>query len=156
MQVTLDKQIPRGAQRSPLPGEPLFRPGCRLCGRRARPASGPLGWHGCQALAGAGHGASDRSVHLGHEMKRTDVMRDIPEHLDEGGGRERRAIGRDTAEGQVACRQGRFESLEKRPDVVVGGIVIQDVIEDALVAAIIDRREHTERSVIALIGGHIA
>jgi len=89
-------------------------------------------------------------------MKRTDVMRDIPEHLYEGGGRERRAIGRDTEEGQVACRQGRVESLEKRPDVVVGGIVIQDVIEDPLVAAIIDRREHTARSVIELIGGHIA
>jgi len=89
-------------------------------------------------------------------MKRTDLMRDIPEHLYEGGGIERRAIGRDTEEGQVACRQGRFESLEKRPDVVVGWIVIQDVIEDPLVAAIIDRRENTERSVIELIGGHIA
>src|SRR5262252_8212324 len=83
-------------------------------------------------------------------------MRDLPEHLYEGGGIERRAIGRDTEEGQVACRQGRFESLEKRPDVVVGGIVIQDVREDPLVAAISDRREHTERSVLELIGGHIA
>jgi hypothetical protein len=34
--------------------------------------------------------------------------------------------------------------------------VIQDVIEDPLVAAIIDRREHTARAVIELIGGHIA
>src|SRR5262245_65911068 len=89
-------------------------------------------------------------------MKRTDLMRDIPKHLPEGRGIERRAISRDTEEGQVAYRQGRFESLEKRPDVIVGGIVIQDVIEDPLVTAVIDRRENTERSVIELIGSHIA
>jgi hypothetical protein len=34
--------------------------------------------------------------------------------------------------------------------------VIQDVREDPLVAALIDRREHTARSVIELIGGHLA
>jgi hypothetical protein len=89
-------------------------------------------------------------------MKRTDLLRDLPAHLYAGGGRERRAIGRDTAEGQVACRQGRCESLEKRPDVVVGWIVIQDVIEAPLVAAMIDRGEKTDRSVLELSGGHIA
>src|SRR5262249_8896461 len=86
-------------------------------------------------------------------MKRTDLMRDIPEHVHERRGIERRAIGRDTSEGQVACRQGRFESPEKRPDVVVGGIVIQDVIEETLVTAIIDRGENAEGAVIELIGG---
>src|SRR5215813_2973846 len=89
-------------------------------------------------------------------MKRTDLMRDIPEHLYEGGGIERRAIGRDTEEGQVACRQGRFESPEKRPDVIVGGIVIQDVIEEPLVAAIIDSGENAEGTIIQFIGGDIA
>src|SRR5215468_12224321 len=88
-------------------------------------------------------------------MKRTDLMRDIPKHLREGGGIEGRAIGRDAAEGQVTCRQGRFEPPEKGPDILVGGIVIQDVIEEALVAAIIDGREYAEGAVIELIGGHI-
>src|SRR2546428_8489634 len=37
----------------------------------------------------------------------------------------------------------------------MGGIVIQHLIEDALVAAIIDRGEHAEGSVIELIGSHI-
>ena len=44
---------------------------------------------------------------------------------------------------------------EERPDVLVVGSVIQNVIEDALGAAIIDSGEHTERSVLELIGGHI-
>src|SRR4029453_12736177 len=44
---------------------------------------------------------------------------------------------------------------EKGPDIIVGGIVVQDVIEDALVAAIIDRGQNTEGTIIEFIGGHI-
>src|SRR6266567_2594657 len=88
-------------------------------------------------------------------MKQTDLVRDLSENLSEGQGRERRAIGRDAEKGQVACRQGRLESPEKRPNVLVVRIVVQDVREDPLVAAIIDGGEHTEGAVIELIGGHI-
>src|SRR5205823_3814039 len=66
------------------------------------------------------------------------------------------AIGRDAEEGQVAYRQGRVQTPQERPDVVVGGIVIQDVIEDALVAAIIDRGQNAEGALIQFIGSHIA
>jgi hypothetical protein len=83
-------------------------------------------------------------------------MRDIPEHLPERRGIERRAIGGDPAEGQVACRQGRFPTLQKRSDVRVGGGVIQHLIEDALVAAIIDHGENAEGAVVELSGGHIS
>jgi hypothetical protein len=38
----------------------------------------------------------------------------------------------------------------------VGGIVIQDLVEEALVAAIIDNRKNAEGAVIELIGGHVA
>src|SRR5262245_46754933 len=89
-------------------------------------------------------------------MKRTDLMRDIPKHLREGGGIEGRAIGREAAEGQVTCRQGRFEPPEKGPDIIVGGIVIQDVIEDPLVAAIINGGKNAEGTIIEFIGSHIA
>src|SRR5215471_19027604 len=88
-------------------------------------------------------------------MKLADLMPHLPEYLPEGCRIERRAIGGDTAEGQVACHQGRFQPPEKRSDVVVGGIVIQDVIEDALVAAIIDGGKNAEGAVIELIGSHI-
>src|SRR5215475_1129721 len=88
-------------------------------------------------------------------MKRTDLMRDIPEHLPEGCRIERRAIGGDTAEGQVACRQGRLESPEKRPDVLVVRIVIQDLVEEAFVAAIINGRQNAEGAIIHFIGGDI-
>ena len=154
--MTLDKEIPMGEQRDALRGEPLFGARRRLRGRRARSAFGQFGLRGCQTLASAGHGTSDGFVHRGHDMKRTDVMRDIPKHLHEGGGIEGRAIGREAAEGQGTCRQGRCEPPEKRPDISVGGIVIQPVIEEALVAAIIDRGENAEGAIIELIGGHVA
>ena len=103
VQVTLDEQIPMGEPRGAWRFQPLGRAG-RLLGRwRARAPLAPGGLLGCQALACAGHGPSDRLVPLGHDMQRTEVMRDIPEPLHEGGGRERRAIGRDAEEGQVAC-----------------------------------------------------
>jgi hypothetical protein len=57
-------------------------------------------------------------------MKRTDLMRHIPEHLYEGHGIERRAIGGDAQEGQVARRQGRVQTPQKRPDVIMSGIMV--------------------------------
>jgi hypothetical protein len=155
-QVTLDEQIPMGEQRGALRCEPLFRAGRLLGCGRARAPFASFGLLGCEALAGAGHSPEDGFVHLGHDRKRPDVMRDVPEHLCEGHGRERRAIGRDLDEGQVACRQGRVQTPQQPPDVLVGGIVVSDVIEDAFVAAIIDCGEQTKGAVIELIGGHIS
>jgi len=88
-------------------------------------------------------------------MKLADLMLHLPAHLPEGQRIERQAIGRDAEQGQVACRQGRVQTPQKRSDVVVRGIVIQDVLEDALVAAIIDRGKNTEGTIIPFIGGHI-
>src|SRR2546428_14094387 len=81
-------------------------------------------------------------------MKRTDLMRDLPKHLHEGCGIEGRAIGREAAEGQGTCRQGRVQTSQKGPDIIVGGIVIQDLIENALVAAIIDGGKNAKGTII--------
>jgi hypothetical protein len=57
-------------------------------------------------------------------MKRTNLMRDVPEHLCEGHGIERRAISRDAQKRQVARLQGGLQAPQKGPDVIVGGIVV--------------------------------
>src|SRR5262245_22597155 len=88
-------------------------------------------------------------------MKHTDLVRDLSENLSEGTGTDRRSSGREADKGQVAGRQGRVETPQERPDVVVRGIVIQDVIEDTLVAAIIDGGKNAEGTIIQFIGGHI-
>src|SRR5262249_8146201 len=87
--------------------------------------------------------------------KRTDLVRDIPEHLAKGHGIERRAIGRDAQKRQVACLQGEVQAPQKGPDVIVIGGVVEDVIENTFIAAIIDRRKNAKRSVDKLIGTHI-
>ena len=89
-------------------------------------------------------------------MKLADVMRDLPEHLPEGRRGERRAIGGDTAEGQAACRQGGFSPPEQHPDVLVGGSVIQDLVAETLLTAIIDNGQHAEGAIIAFLSRHIA
>src|SRR5262249_57480217 len=86
-------------------------------------------------------------------MKLADLMPHLPEHLPEGCRIECRAIGGDTTESQAACHQGRMQTPQKGPDIIMGGIVIQDVIEDALVAAIIDRGKNAEGTIIQFIGG---
>ncbi len=156
VQVTLDEQRPLGAQSGAVRCQPRLRAGRRLGRWRARGPCAPWGLLGCQVLACAGPGPADRFVHLGHEMQRTDVLRDIPAPLHEGGGSARRAIGRDAEEGQGAYRQGRVHTPQERPDVVVGGLVIQDGSEEALVAAMLNRGKQTAGSIRPCIGGHIA
>src|SRR5262249_6994172 len=90
------------------------------------------------------------------DMKLADVMPHLPEHLPEGCRREGRAIGGDTAEGQAACYQGRVQTPQKGPDIIMGGIVIQHLIEDALVAPVIDYGQNAEGTIREFIGGHIA
>jgi len=79
-------------------------------------------------------------------------MPPLPAHLPAGVMRERRAIGGDPAAGPVAGRHSRCESPEKRPDVLVGGSVLQDVIEAPLVAAMLNCRQHAAGAIIHVIG----
>ena len=111
-------------QTSALRFQPLLGAGRLLCRWRARAPFAQCGLFGCKALACAGHRTQHGFDYLGDNVKRADLMRHIPEHLPEGLGIERRAIGGDTDEGQVARHQGHFQTPQKVPDVVVGGIVI--------------------------------
>src|SRR6516164_313202 len=75
--------------------------------------------------------------------------------LGEGGGREGRPIRAHAQQRQVTRGQGCFQPTQKGPDVLVGGIMVEDVIENTLVTAIIDRREYTEGTVIEFISSDI-
>ena len=89
-------------------------------------------------------------------MKLAELMRHPAKDLSEGLGIEGRAIGRDAPQRQVPRGQGGFQAAQKGPDIVMGGGVVQDVIEEALVTAIIDRGENTAGTVIEFIDRHIA
>ena len=110
---------------------------------------------GRQALALAGHRLQHRFDDILDNMKLAQLMRYPIKNLGEGRGRERRAIGGDAPQRQVTRCQGRFQPPQKGPDVLVVGVVVSDVIEDALVAAIIDCGENTEGTIIEFVGSHI-
>lgn len=126
------------------------RPAWPLAGSGARDAGGG-GW-----LPGPGDRPEDGLASLGHEMQRPEGLWHLPAPLHAGRGRERRAIGRDPAEEPGARRQGRCESSEQRPDVLVGGSVSPDVVAAAWVAAIIDGGAPTAGASRERIGGDIA
>src|SRR5215510_9983007 len=88
-------------------------------------------------------------------MKLAELMGHPTKDLGEGGGREGRTISGHAQQRQVTRCQGCFQPTQKGADVIVGGIMVSDVIENTLVTAIIARREHTEGTVIECIGSDI-
>ena len=88
-------------------------------------------------------------------MNLATLMRHPTKDLGEGLGIAWRAIGCDAPQRQVTRLQRGFESPQKSAKVIVGGIVVSDVIAEAFVTAMINRRKHTAGTVIAFIGCHI-
>jgi hypothetical protein len=86
-----------------------------------------------QALALAGYRLHHGFDDILDDMKLAQLMRHPAKDLGEGGRIEGRTIGGHAPQCQVTHCQGRLQPLQKGPDIIVGGIVIQDVIEDALV-----------------------
>jgi hypothetical protein len=85
-------------------------------------------------------------------MDRTNRMRHVTKH---GANRlriEGRAIGGDALELQVAMRQRRLQSRQQGSEVIMGGIVIQDLIENPLGRSIVDHRPPTVEPLIKFIG----
>jgi hypothetical protein len=71
-------------------------------------------------------------------MEGTNLMRYLAKDRADRLRIERRAIRRDTLEHQVTIRQGRFQTPQKSRDVVMIGIVIEDLIENPFVLPIVD------------------
>jgi len=72
------------------------------------------------------------------DMEGTNLMGNLTKDGADRLGIERRAIGGDALEEQVAIGQCRLEALEKGGDIVMGGNMIEDLIENPFVAAIVD------------------
>jgi hypothetical protein len=51
---------------------------------------------------------------------------------------------------------GHLKASEKAPDVLVGRVVIEDLIEEPFEPAVIDNGQHTEGPVVEFVGGDIA
>jgi hypothetical protein len=153
--VTVDAQIPMSAQRRTLRVQPLFRAGSLLGPLCARTAPGSLGLLSRPALPLAGHRLQHRVDDILAAMKRAQLMGPPAQDRGAGWGRAGRTSGGHAQQRQVPRCQGRLPPTQKGPDVLVGGIMVSDVIADALVTALIDRGEHPEGTGLECIGSDI-
>jgi hypothetical protein len=81
-------------------------------------------------------------------MGGADLVRDLAEDRGDRLGIQRRAVGGDPLEGQLAGLQGPPEVAEEGRDVRLSRVVVQDLVGDPLEGAVIDDREDAERAVI--------
>lgn len=72
-------------------------------------------------------------------MEGTKLMGNIAKDFADRLGIERRAIGGDPFEGQVAIIECRFQTSKKRFDIVMVGIVIEHLIHHPFVLPIVHR-----------------
>ena len=56
----------------------------------------------------------------------------------------------------MAGGEGVLKTREKLPNVLVGRVVIEHLIDEPFETAVIDKRQHTERSIVEFIGGDVA
>ena len=83
-------------------------------------------------------GTQDALGQFLEDMEGTNLMGNVTKDGAERRGIERRAIGGDALEAPVAIGQCRLQALEKGGDVVMGGIMIENLIEHPFVAALVD------------------
>jgi len=127
----------------------------RFVGRRRSPALQlELGLG--QAVALFGYRFQDPLSELLDDMEGTQLMGHFTKDRADRFGIERRAIGRDPLEFQVALLQGGPQTPKKCFDIVMSGIVIEDLIEHPFVLPIVDGCEDTVWALIEFISRHVA
>jgi hypothetical protein len=74
-------------------------------------------------------------------MEGANLMRHVAKDRADGLGIEGRAIGGDAMQGQITIVQRPFQAVQKGDDVVMSGITIEHLIENAFVGSITVRDE---------------
>jgi hypothetical protein len=141
-------------------GHPLLQrvlgPGLVLRFLRCGTTAGELGDLSSEGFAYPGDGLEHRLRDLCDSVEFADLVWHVAEDLRDRAGGERRGVGRDTQYSQAAGVEGRLKGPEEAPDVRVGGVVVQHVIDEPLEPAVIHNGQHTEGPVVELVGGDVA
>jgi hypothetical protein len=136
--------------------QPFSLAGSSLVRSRRRSAPFGGGLLGRQLLADLGHGTQDRLRQFLDDVEFTDLVRNSGKHQAQRLGIERRGIGRDTLQRQVALLQDGLEATQEGDDVLVLGIVIEHLIQDAFEGAIVNERQDAERAIVQFVDGDVA
>ena len=121
-----------------------------------RPAAAKPGQRAFKLPADLGDGLQDGFREFRQDVELADLMFDRAEDLDDGCRIQRRAVGRDALEGQAAGGEGLVQTLEESPDVLFGGVVVEDLVDQASEAVVVDDRQDAVRPVVEFVGGNVA
>ena len=84
------------------------------------------------------HRSQDALGQVLDDMEETTLRQHRPTDLADRRGIERRTIGCDPLEHHIALRQDGLEAPQKRGDVVLSGIVLQDCLQHPFILPILD------------------
>jgi len=105
-------------------------------GRRGT-ATVELGQFRLEVSSHLGHGFEDFPVDLLEDMELADLMGHAGEYPSQGFGIQRRTVGCNPSQGQPSTVQFRPEPTKKEGHIVMGGIVVQNLVEEPFEGAVI-------------------
>lgn len=149
-EVAMIKQVADSfLQTLPSAGGPLGGPRARSATRQARLLA-------CEVFADLGDGPQHGLGQFLENMELANLMRDRPENLGNRLGIQRRRVSCDGTDLEATLLQSRLETLEKRDDVGMRGIVVQHLISQTLESAIVYNGQDTEGAVVEFIRRDVA
>lgn len=141
--VLLDKQIAVVEEILDLLLESLTASGSSPLRFRGTPP-GQLGHRGGECFPYAGDGSKDRLSNVGDDVELADLVRDAGKNRLEGLGIQGRPVCGDPEDRQTPGVHRAAEAPEKAFDVRAGRIVVQDLVDQAGMAAVVDKRKDAE------------
>ena len=154
-QVVLDEQMAVVKQVRDLLFD-AFLAGSQLAVGPRGSAPADLGQRAFELSSDLGHGLQDGLVEFGQDMELTDLMTDRAKHLGDGRRVQRRTVGGDAVQAQPTGFQDFLEPHEELGDVFLGGIMVENLIDQALEPMVVHDRQDAVRPVVQFVGGDIA
>ena len=97
------------------------------------------------------HSLENSPVDFHNDMELADLVLCVPEDCDNRLRIQWRSVGCDAIKLKSAGLKHFLEALEERPDILMGGIVVQNLIHEPSESPIVHNRENTEWAVVKLV-----
>ena len=135
----------------PFPGQgaPRGLAGSRTPARRRR-NPGPDGF------ADLGHCPQDCQGDVGDDVELADLVRHVAKDIQNRLRIHGRTVGRDPLELQTTAIEDPLESSEEVQHVLVRWVVVEDVVDEPLEAAVVHDRQHAKRTIVEFVGSDVS
>ncbi len=111
---------------------------------------------GSDGFAHLRHCPQNRQSEVGDDVEFADLVRDVAEDLQNGLRIQSGTVGGDPLELQASVIEDLLEAPEELQDVLVRGVMVEDVEDEPLETAVVHDREHAEGTVVEFVGGNVS